>query len=175
MIATAKLWHPLPRTMARDEESQAKATRVARARRRRANQRGRTHRGGWTYDFDTEKHSSAAEDAVAEQIGRPWDDTPEPDYDGDVGPGVQVRWTRRPNGCLPIHLGPPYDRWGREDPDFHVFFLVCGPIARLRIVGWIEGWEGKLAQFWRADLRNPCLLVPQGVLHAHDPELPDWP
>jgi hypothetical protein len=137
--------------------------------------KNRTHRAGYVHDWTNEINGTAAEPVVAMLLGRPWGDDPNLDYGGDVGPGVQVRWTRWKNGCLPLHAGPPHDRWGREDFDDHVFFLVTGNLTRFRVHGWIEGVEGKQSEFWASEQTNPCFMVPQDRLYGHDPHLPAWP
>lgn len=128
----------------------------ARYDRRRA--AGSKHRYGWAGDRSvvTEITSIAAEIVVSRLIGHDWQDTPEPDHDGDCGPGVQCRWTKYPNGCLIVHPG---------DEDDHIFYLVTGDFPRLTIRGWLYGYEAKQDEHW-GELQpgRPAFNVPQFAL-----------
>lgn len=121
------------------------------ARRRAAGSQQRYGRDAKAHTVELEVEAIGAEIAVARQIGREWVDTDRPDYDGDVGPGVQVRHTRHLNGRLILHEG---------DHDDHDFFLVIGTYPSLAVVGWISGAEGKRVGVVRELQRGrPCICV----------------
>lgn len=83
-----------------------------------------------------------AEQATAKAIGTKWVDSPLPDKQGDIGPGLQVRHTyRETDGRLILHL-PEYDAGD------HVFFLVTGRMPTFRVHGWITAQEGRLFASW---------------------------
>jgi hypothetical protein len=76
--------------------------------------------------------------------------------DCDVGLHVEVRQTRKEDGCLIVR---PKDN---TDADY---FLVVGSFPYLRIVGWIEGGFAKDDDFIQAPAgRPPAYFVPQSAL-----------
>jgi len=110
-------------------------------------------------DHNTRKEIEAigAEIACARVLGLPWEDTPTPDKGGDIGPGIQVRHTVRPNGRLFIH---------DDESDTHKFYLVTGNFPAYNVRGWVFGHDGKKDQWWDAPdkSRPPCFCVPQFYL-----------
>lgn len=131
-------------------------------RRLRAIARNRQHRYAWTGEavWAIDIQAAGAELAIAKAIGRYWTDTAEPDAHGDVGDGVQVRWTKRENGCLLLHP---------TDPDAHVYVLVTGEMPVFEVPGWIRGAHGKDERFWREMTGRPAFFVPQEALRAFEP------
>lgn len=117
--------------------------------------RGTQHR--WNRDqaehtIELEAAAIGAEVAVADFLGLPWHDVGRPDSDGDGGmPGVQVRYTERPDGRLLVH---------DSDDDYHVFVLVTGGLLGFLLVGARRGLEAKQLGVWR-ELRagRPCYVV----------------
>lgn len=103
----------------------------------------------------------AAEIAAAKAFDRYWHDSPELDYDGDIGslaPKIHVRHTCHEAGRLILR---PVDS---EDS---AFVLVVGTVPVFRVVGWISSDEGMTDEFWVLDLGNdrpPCWMVPQAAL-----------
>ena len=104
-----------------------------------------------------------AEYAVALMLGRKWDgklfDNEDwlqwRDHGHDVD-GLEVRSTKRPDGCLLLH---PKDR------DDAPFVLVIPESSLFTIRGWCFGREGKLPKYWRdVGYGRPCYYVPQAVL-----------
>lgn len=96
---------------------------------RRSDNEHRWNRGD-QHTVELEIEAIGAEIAVARAIGRDWVDSDRPDYDGDVGPGVQVRHTRYVSGRLLLH---------ESDPDDHWYFLVTGDFPTFRVVGFVRG------------------------------------
>jgi hypothetical protein len=101
-----------------------------------------------------------------------WVDSAGPNPAGDIGPGLQVRYTHRDNGHLPLH-DDEKDKKG-DDPK-HVFFLVTGKFPRYVLRGWCYGWEGKTEENWERGKRlcqegRICYLVPQCLLNS----IADW-
>jgi hypothetical protein len=133
------------------------AAMIAVERRLRAIARGREHRFNWNGEgaWENDLHATGAELAVAKALGRYWTDTAAPDSDGDVGAGVQVRWTRHPGGHLILHP---------SDHDMHRYVLVTGLMPRYTIRGWCSGVGGKRGNFWRGGLERPAFFVPQSAL-----------
>lgn len=131
-------------------------------RRLRAIARNRQHRYAWSGDgvWAIDIQAAGAELAVAKVLGRYWADTAAPDTDGDVGTGVQVRWTRLANGSLLLHP---------SDPDDHAYVLVTGEMPSFEIPGWCWGRDGKDERFWREHTGRPAFFVPQDALRP----LPD--
>jgi len=74
----------------------------------------------------------------------------------DVGNSLQVRQTNHLNGSLIIYT---------KDPVNHDYVLVVGSMLEQRIVGWIEGKNGKQDKYWRTDVRKASYWVPQSDLH----------
>jgi hypothetical protein len=101
-----------------------------------------------------------------------WKNSDAPDPDGDIGPGLQVRFTPRPYGHLLLHKWVPGLEHA-EDPNTHTFFLVTFPAEHpffpyYACRGWCYGWEGKLDKYWDSDPEYPerfCFWVPQAILH----------
>lgn len=102
-----------------------------------------------------------AEIACARHLGLTWVETDMPDKDGDLGPGIQVRHTRHPNGRLLLHP---------TDENNHRFYLVTGTPPELTVRGWIMGGDGKHPDLW-VELRpgQPCFAVPQEMLSRPRP------
>jgi len=110
---------------------------------------------GTTWDIDVE--AAAGELAVAKALGRYWapaDDHAADRRDGDVD-GLQVRHTRRPDGCLICH---------QRDHDDHRFVLVVGAAPFFRVVGSILGVDAKRPEHWRSDVPRPAFFVAQRFL-----------
>lgn len=128
--------------------------------------RGTEHR--WNRDegehtVRLEAEAIGAEMAVAQLLGRTWEDVGRPDGDGDGGLlGIQVRYTAHPNGRLLVH---------REDADDHLFFLVTGSLEGYEVHGWILGEEAKAVGEWR-ELKagRPCFVVDR----SHLREVAEW-
>jgi len=117
---------------------------------------GSAHNGDyWTVDVE----AAAAELAAAKALGRYWSpaDDPSEDREGDLGDGLQVRHTKRANGCLICH---------QRDADEHRFFLVVGSMPAFRVVGHILGRDAKKPEWWRTDVHRPAFFVPQYALTA---------
>jgi hypothetical protein len=115
-----------------------------------------------TDPWATDIEGCAAELAVAKYVDRHWtvplangslDTIP-----ADVGTDIQVRSTRRDDGCLIVH---------KQDSDDHRFWLVITHRAPNYILaGWLWGHEAKRDEFWRTGER-PAYFVPQS--HLHEP------
>lgn len=80
---------------------------------------------------------------------------------GDVS-ALQVRSTRRDEGCLILHA---------EDDDRAVFVLVTGSAPTLTIQGWTRGAEGKQEKWWKRGDGRPAYFVPQSALNRASPPL----
>jgi len=114
---------------------------------------------------DWRRHVEAcgAEIAAARGLDRYWGDSPELDYDGDIGsrqPKNHVRSTRLPHGGLILH--PP------DGPDDAPAVLVIGRLPRYVLAGWMLTGDGKDDRWWYehgpAGNGRPCFLVPQREL-----------
>ena len=140
-----------------DDQRQAeKAGRERYQRRRAEGSQQRYNRVASHHTVEKEIEAIGAEIAFARLIGREWVDSPTPDYDGDVGSGMQVRHTAHKNGHLLIHPG---------DRDDHFFFLVTGNYPVFSVVGWLRGADGKSASFWKELIPGrPAFCVPQRML-----------
>ena len=73
----------------------------------------------------------------------------------DVGDNIQVRSTKRKDGCLIMH---------KKDKDDQYFVLVTGSGLNMKIKGWIKCADGKKQKFWRDNVPNPAYFVPQSEL-----------
>ena len=73
----------------------------------------------------------------------------------DVGENIQVRSTRRNDGCLLLH---PHDK------DDQLFVLVTGSGVNKTIKGCIKGADAKKPKYWRESTGRPCYFVPQSAL-----------
>lgn len=141
-----------------DQELATSAGQARFARRRAAGSQQRYGRDASTHTVELEIEAIGAEIEVARLIGREWIDTDRPDYDGDVGPGVQVRHTRHLRGRLILHAG---------DRDEHDFFLVVGTYPALEVIGWITGAEGKaVGKVKELQPGRPCICVEQDQLRS---------
>jgi hypothetical protein len=116
--------------------------------------------------------SLGAEVYVCLLMGVEWEYRPRPDSEGDVGPGLQVRYTPWPKNHL--LLRGKVSR-GRSDNPGHTFFLVTQDFTPrdkfpyYMIRGWIRGFEGMKNEYWgkfdKYPNRPPCWQVPQEALH----------
>jgi hypothetical protein len=106
---------------------------------------------GW----DMHIAGAIAELAACKYAGLYWPGSTSPDYEGDIGPGLQVRSTWRPDGCLILHDG---------DNAGHTFVLVTGAPPTYRIRGAILAEEGQREKYWRSDVPNAAYFVPQVAL-----------
>lgn len=126
---------------------------------------GDAHRWGYDGSDNWTAHIEAvgAELAVARVCDRYWFDDHAPDYDGDVGDGLQVRHTTRRDGRLILH---PSDR------DDHEFWLVRGQLPAFDVVGSILGRDGKRPAHWTdPGTGRPAFFVPEAALAAPAPQL----
>lgn len=125
------------------------------ARRRSAGSSHRWNRGD-DHSVEKERDAIGAEMAAGVSVGRGWVDSPEPDHDGDLGPGLQVRFTEHERGRLLLH---------ESDEDDHLFILVTGQFPVYMVRGQISGAEGKRVGVVR-ELRpgRPCVCVEQHQL-----------
>lgn len=128
--------------------------------RRYERRRGATHkwnRNPADHTVDVDIRACAAEIAVARALRKEWVELDRPDPEGDVGPGIQVRYSSRDWGALLLHP---------DDDDTHRFYLVTGTPPALTVRGWILAGDGKMPEFWR-ELQpgRPCFVVPQEILH----------
>lgn len=118
---------------------------------RLADRHGYSGENAWEQDIQ----GAAAELAVAKATNRYWDGSFNTYKRGDVG-SVQVRSTKRPDGCLIVRPSDPADA---------VYFLVVGEIPEFTVVGWIMGENAKLERFEKAPGgRPPAFFVPQRYL-----------
>src|SRR5690349_21218066 len=79
-------------------------------RRLQAMQRNRGQRFGLVLngeEWDRDIEAVAAEMSAAKAINHYWAPYGAPDSHGDIGTGIQVRWSRNPNASLLLH---PTDR-----------------------------------------------------------------
>lgn len=94
--------------------------------------------------IDMDLQSCLAECLVSKATGLRWNNDyhtdPKNESFGDVGNGVEVRHTTRPNGCLII---TPHDFEDRP------YFLVVGQDLDMQIVGWKMGSDCKLPKYFR--------------------------
>lgn len=130
--------------------------------RRLRNGTGDAHRWGYKGEDNWSAHIEAAgsEIAVAKVLDRYWFDDSAPDYEGDIGTGIQVRHTSRNDGRLIVH---------KEDPDQQVFYLVRGSLPKFDVVGHILGADAKQDEFWTdPGTGRPAFFVPA---HALTPPL----
>lgn len=130
------------------------------ARRLRAISRDRQLPGGWDRRrkngrWENDIQAAAAEKAFAKAMGLYWADSPDPEYDGDVG-GWQVRSITDPSYNLLLYA---------EDPDEKPVALVCGEIPEFEVVGWIRAGDGKREE-WRSGerLERGGWIVPRSAL-----------
>ncbi len=108
--------------------------------------------------WHTHINGALGEVAVAKYLGRYWDGMGALGdlHAADVGGGVQVRWTGKPNGDLILHP---------SDADDKPFVLVTGDAPRFTLHGWILGRDGKLETYWRDPAGGrAAFFVPQNKL-----------
>jgi len=134
------------------------------ARRIRNLQRGSVHRNGHTptEPWDVNVEGAAAEYLVAQELHASWTAiTPLHAYPEDVGGGIHVRQTNRPDGGLPLYP---------DDPPGATFVLVTGRMPHQSIVGSITAKDGLHQRYWRADWPRPTFCVPQSELEPWTPK-----
>lgn len=129
----------------------------------RAPAHGGPGNGGDLTGWGVHIEGAAGEMAAAKIMGRYWPGNVEPDYDGDIGPGLHVRSTPRADGSLILH---PRDVDG-------AFMLLTGCIPTFTMVGWIHSSQGKQERFWRDDVRAPAFFIPQSELNPPERGLTD--
>lgn len=120
---------------------------------------GRQHRFGGNADrWGNDVEGAAAELAVAKALDHYWQPlAADPaSLPGDVG-RLQVRQTKRADGCLILH---------ESDPDDAPFILVTGAVPTFTLAGWLWGREGKRPEHWRTSTGRPAFFVPQSALRA---------
>ena len=134
------------------------------ARNLNANRRGGKHKYGWKptpeQERDFNANSAAAEYVAGCLLNRRWLSTgfvPDKRTEGDLEGKIQVRWTERRGGRLPVHPDP-------EDPADHHYLLVVGRTPDQRLIGWMRGKEAQREEFWDTEIRWPCFMVPQARL-----------
>lgn len=123
-------------------------------KRQRPSAHGYDEKDPWTKHVE----GAAAEMAVAKVTNRYWSPLKAGALYGgpvDVGRMIQVRQTKRGDGCLLLH---------RSDADDHVFVLVIGSPPSFDVVGWIKAKDGKRPEFWRTFTGRPAFFVPQEAL-----------
>jgi hypothetical protein len=108
----------------------------------------------------THIEGAVAECVVAKALGVYWDPSFRLNREiGDMitptGTRVEVRYTRRAHGRLPLH---------ERDPDEHIAVLVRGGYRRFEIVGGILIESGKIPDYWDETLERPCFMVPASDL-----------
>lgn len=119
---------------------------------------GEAHRWGYKGEDNWTAHIEAvgSEIAVAKAIDRYWFDDSAPDYDGDVGSGVQVRHTTRNDGRLIVH---------KEDSDEQFFWLVRGQLPVFDVAGFLLGAHAKQDDWWcDPGTGRPAFFVPASAL-----------
>lgn len=141
-----------------DQQLAIDAGRRRYARRRAAGSKHRYNRPQQSMEQDIQQDidGCGSEIETARFLDVPWVETTEPDPDGDIAPGVQVRHTVYANGCLLLHP---------TDVDSHAFYLVTGNFPDYQIKGWTIALDGKREEHWK-ELRpgRPCYAVPQRCL-----------
>lgn len=107
--------------------------------------------------WDQDIEGCIAEMLVAKAFNINW--TPYADdpksLKSDVGEDIQVRSTKRSDGCLLVHP---------DDPDEQMFVLVTGTGLDKTIKGYIKGSYAKKPKYWRTSTGRPCYFVPQSDL-----------
>lgn len=119
----------------------------------------RTGRNGEAGHSDWQLHIEGAlgEQALAKAMGAYWSGEVGNLSASDIGKKIEVRTTQRQDGSLILH------EWDKDDAHF---FLLTGQHGTYRIVGWIEGRDGKRAAFWRDPVGGrPAYFVPQAALY----------
>jgi hypothetical protein len=112
---------------------------------------GASKKNAWEKNIE----GTQGEKAVAKHYGIPWDGALGDYKAQDVGP-LQVRATRRPDGCLLLH---PED----DDADCFILAIIVSD-GVVRLAGAISGRDGKRPQFWREGIERPAYFVPQSAL-----------
>jgi hypothetical protein len=111
-------------------------------------------RGSW----DAHVEGAAAELACAKALGLYWGDSPELDYDGDVG-RLYVRSTDLEHGCLLIY---------EDNPD-GLYVLAVGKSPTFDLVGFAHTRDAKHERYWDTTrLRVSAWMVPQADLTPFD-------
>lgn len=110
-------------------------------------------RDGW----DMHIQGAMAEMALAKYLGRFWALAREPDRTGgDVGPGIDVKWSRRADARLLVQ---------RDDATDATYWLVTGGPPMFAVRGCITGGYAKQDKWWCEPVPGrPCFAVPQGEL-----------
>jgi len=103
-------------------------------------------------------------------LGIEWVDSPFPDPEGDLGPGIQVRLTKYPQGKLILNPKPfGLSDDDRDDPD-HRFYLVTGKFPRYKVHGSMMCWQAIDQHGISSELQagRLCLHVKQHLLDPID-------
>jgi hypothetical protein len=134
---------------------------VANARMAVSNEKSMNHAS--TYERDhlermtQEITGACAEAIVAKFLGKWWSPSVNTFHTvADITPNIEVRGTRRLDGCLPVRDNDPDDRW---------YFLAVGTPPKMTIAGYIRGSDAKQPQWLRnPGGHRPVFLVPQDAL-----------
>lgn len=112
--------------------------------------------GYWDIDIE----GAGAELAYAKSRGRYWGGCVNTFKGADVGTNVQIRSTKRKDGCLIVR---------DDDPEDHYFVLVTGEIPKFRVVGWMLGEDAKQERWAKEpNGRERAYFVPQGELNRFE-------
>lgn len=97
---------------------------------------------------------AVAEYVVALALGVPWRALT-PLGAPDVTDRVEVRSTHHKHGRLILYP---------RDPSEKAFVLVVGCYPAYTVAGWLWAHEGKRADYWNPEARQPTYFVPQTAL-----------
>jgi hypothetical protein len=131
---------------------------IARCANAMAKQRQGAH--GFNRNFERwqiDVEALLSEYAAAKALGLPYTpvvgrlDT----FEGDIGPGLQVRSTKYNSGSLLVHDRDPMDDY---------FILVTGLYGVYDIRGWIQAKHAKQPQLWKVYKGRGAFWVPQSML-----------
>ena len=114
--------------------------------------------------WENHAHAAGAEIAVARHLDRFWTPLAErpSELPGDIGNGIQVRYTKHERGRLILH---------ERDRDEHWFVLVRGTFPEFSIVGGIQGRGGKRREWWTdPGTGRPAFFVPDDALVTVRPQ-----